>query len=469
MDDLPELAFDQILSYLSLEDRLKARDVSRIWRSRFDSYSVKSLCFSELPIDYIFQKNRLVVGEFAQNFVHSPRFDLFFTTFGQTILCNLKRLRLCDLRLEHIDEKAFAPALNSFNQLEQLDIIGFTHVFRYKIDSVELTLPMLRSIHLENFLIIEKLVLDAPKLKRIKLVNPVELHLVHNEPVESLLINRFSYIEVSELKNLQYLHHDGCIDSTLLSSLPHLKELHLDYENSALQAFKQKQQCGNVNLKIYLWGLLMNGPDDPRMESHFEYFTDENIAYMAKNPLIFADEIPLYKHLYYDVIERIPLELQANILSKFTDLREIVVDNPVQETQCFLDLLQSLHIVELKFTRCDQPLELYDRLPETVQKLHIGGTPSDFRFLLRLQHLIHLELRSLLDPDWIKRLFQELPFLLWLKSDFFTVRVTNQIGRQKQFEVRFGARAGENFPGLNTAFQFLVQVFNREKDRRCLV
>ena len=111
--DLPELPLEKMLSYLSLEDLIKSRAVSRRWHKTIDSFKVKSLCYSSHPSGFIFGKSRLVSGAFARNFISSTRFASFFNTFGQTILSNLKHLRLCDLHLGEENEKAFFQVLNS--------------------------------------------------------------------------------------------------------------------------------------------------------------------------------------------------------------------------------------------------------------------------------------------------------------------------------------------------------------------
>ena len=123
MDELPELPFEQVLSYLNLKDRLKARTVSRAWRNTFDRYSVKTLCYSARSSDFIFEKSRWVKGEFAENFISSTRFASFFDTFGQTILSSLKHLRLCDIDLCEGDQTTFVRILNPFRQLGQLGLI----------------------------------------------------------------------------------------------------------------------------------------------------------------------------------------------------------------------------------------------------------------------------------------------------------------------------------------------------------
>lgn len=110
INDLPELPFEKILGYLSLNDLIRSRAVSRRWRSTIDGFRAKSLCFSELQITevrFIREKNWLADGEFAQNFIGLSKFRSFFQAFRKTIFCNLKHLRLCDLSLIERDSRAF--------------------------------------------------------------------------------------------------------------------------------------------------------------------------------------------------------------------------------------------------------------------------------------------------------------------------------------------------------------------------
>lgn len=123
-NDLPELPFELILRYLSLEDRIKFRRVSKGWKEMIDSSKVKTLCFSDHPAGFILNKNRWVRGAFAQNFISSPNFESFFQTFGQSLISSLKHLRLCktDFRAEKVT--ILVQTLNSFKQLEELSLIG---------------------------------------------------------------------------------------------------------------------------------------------------------------------------------------------------------------------------------------------------------------------------------------------------------------------------------------------------------
>ena len=82
---------------------------------------------------------------FARNFISSLRFEWFFHTFSQPILSNLKHLRLCHLHLKQSER-----SLNSFGQLEKLDIIRFGDRFAEPGTEFELNLPMLTSLQLEE-------------------------------------------------------------------------------------------------------------------------------------------------------------------------------------------------------------------------------------------------------------------------------------------------------------------------------
>src|SRR5690625_4644818 len=103
MNNLPELAFEKVLSYLSMEDRLTSRALSRGWQWMIDHFKVKSLCCSSRPPGFIVGKKRLIIGRFSQNFISSTKTDLFFSTYGPSILSNLKHLRLCDFDLYKVE------------------------------------------------------------------------------------------------------------------------------------------------------------------------------------------------------------------------------------------------------------------------------------------------------------------------------------------------------------------------------
>ena len=194
--------------------------------------------------------------------------------------------------------------LNLFVHLKELDLLSFDYAHPTNKKKVfELNLPMLQSIWLSN-VGIEKQTLDAPRLRKVKLERCFAnlLNLVHVDSVEEVTTEDLANIEVKKLNNLKYL----CIgyfrrfDSTFLAALEQLEEIPLEIgpyiNNDNLRSdlselFEQKQRYRRVDLKIFLGGWLLNGPDDPVTKFGFDYFSNEAISYLAAHPLRLANKI----------------------------------------------------------------------------------------------------------------------------------------------------------------------------------
>ena len=220
-------------------------------------------------------------------------------------------------------------------------------------------------------------------------------------------------MEHAAAKNLKYLHcaNSSEIDSTLLSGLVQLKEAHL--LKSFVKLFQQKQRYGRTDLKIFVFGFLLNGLDGPAID----FFDNLNslIAHLFKNPSRLADEIPLWTVPSYTALDGFAPDPAINVLSRFTDLNAMEANSriPSQDVQRFLDLLKNVpNIVNLQFS-FDQPQDLFDRLPEhsTVQCLRIDRPVSDFCFLLRFEHLIVLHYWNQINAEVVRKSFEELQFL----------------------------------------------------------
>ena len=456
MDELPELAFEQILSYLCLKDVIKSRAVSRAWKLKTDNYRVKSLCYSNRPSGFIWRKSRWVSGAFAQNFISSTRCNPFFKTFGRSILSNLKHLRLCDLVLKEENPTTFIEILQSFSQLEELDIIQFDfQVYSSGMD-LELSLPMLRSIHIEYFHGVNRLTLDAPRLLQVRLDDhPRWLDLVQVESVERVIIT-FKKMELKQLKNLKQLYvglpMSSSIDPTLLSGLEQLREVHLHNGVHIPAIFEQKQRYGRADLKIYLHGLLLSGPEDPTItgSSNKELF-----VHLVENPSRLADEIPFQTTLHYSTIEQVALEVAINIVKRMIDLEMVFVDELVQDIERFLVFLNNLDkITRLQFS-CNQPQELFDRLPEhcTVQWLSIDRLPPDPQFLVRLKYLSHF-FTSSIKVECIRRILEELEFVTLLEFDYSNKRIIIEV-RLNLLSLSMNGKR-RSFLDVNALIQFLV-------------
>ena len=81
----------------------------------------------------------------------------------------------------------------------------------------------------------------------------------------------------------------------------------------------------HFDLKIYLCGYLMDGPQDPEIHSLCSYLTDKTFDYFAAHPSRLADEIPR-TNLANTAVERIARGSEVIILARFPDLKQIRVD-----------------------------------------------------------------------------------------------------------------------------------------------
>ena len=459
MEGMPELPFEHILSYLSLEDSIRCRVLSKYWRDKLKNVKTETLCFSKHPSGFIEGKGRFIRGPFAQNFISSPQFQYFFNKFSQTTFPNLKRLHLCELNLDRETRDVLGQTINSFGQLEELGLFRFGVPLAPTI-VLKLQLPMLQSIHIESVHEIGRITLTAPRLRKIKQLDCVFLwlDLVHKEPVETVLIDQLRQIKAGRLTNLRYLYTvtETGIPSTLLSELSHLKEVHLDNCEDAWRLFEQKQRYDRPDLKIYLWGLLLDGPNDVAIDLLFDHMCNESWHYLAQNQWKLADEIPLYEYLDYRSIEGVDPALENSFVRRFTDLNKLLVFEPVQDVQRFLNLLKRFpNIIALEFWS-ERQQELFDRLPEhsAVQNLtfDLDNAPSDTRFLLKLKSLVHLKLSWSIDTETIREVLEELPFLSLFE---LIEKIKIERDHRKRFKVSVGGKEAVHFTELNALLSYL--------------
>ena len=462
MNELPDLPFKLVLSYLSLEDRLKSRAVSRAWKMTIDRFRVKSLCCSNCPRDFIEGKDQWVSGTFAQNFISSSRIGCFFGTFGRSILSNLKYLRLCDLDLNFKNVKTFVQTLRSLDQLEQFDMIR-SH---YPFYEFELNLPMLKSIRLDRWTVIRSLTLEAPRLQKVKfeLYSPQTLNIVHRDSVELLFTCNSTHARgLKNLKQLYYYDLDE-IDPTLLSDLEQLKEIYLESDVHVAAILEQKRRYARTDLKVCFAGLLLTSTEY-LSQLDIRFNKEATFRCLAENQSRLADEIPFCDTLYYTPIEcvaRLGIGLKLDIVNRFTGLNEISVYSRIVDVPSFLGLLKNLTNI-FRLDICgDQPQELFDRLPEhsAVQNLVIRSKLSDFRFLLRLKNLINLQIDQSIDAESTRKALEELPFLTTLEflcvnvyPNHWNRRVSIQIDRPKRFEVSVCSRIHyKSYPAKKAGF-----------------
>ena len=435
------------------------------------------------------RNRRWASSEFAQNFIRSTKFQSFFKAYGRSVLSNLKHLRLCDLSLDLENRQAFSRTLSSFGELEELDIIRAKCV---RAKTFKLSLPMLTSIHLEDLRGIEKITLDARRLRNVKVLDCtyapyydlVRLNIVNGESVESFMTSiNPENATLRGLKNLKYLYASYLNKvSNHLFEMEQLKEIHLSSSYLVTDLFEQKRRYGRDDLKIYVHGLLWNGPNDPArliplQQSVYGPLSAEMFAFLAVNTSRLADVIPFYRCLDYSSITRVAPGLEMDVLKRFTGLNEILVDwwvrHPVPDIQRFLNLLSNFeNITSLEFripSYLPQPQDLFDRLPEhsAIQSLTIYSAPPDLAFLFRMKQLNYLKVRWSADAELVRNVFKELPLLYSFTFDVLYTDTTIERVPPKHFKVFFGGTCKRKpFPTVNAAIKYIFRIKTTSSKKR---
>lgn len=329
-------------------------------------------------------------------------------------------------------------------------------------------LPLLQSIQLNEVHGMEKLILKAPMLKKIKLWTSSlgSLDIVGGQSVEKLITCQLDSIPIRKLKNLKYLHctgYDG-FNSILLFNLKQLKEIHLDSISYIEDFFEQKRDYGPADLKIYLCGCLLDGPDDPVVDFCSDGFSEEFFDHwnrqMTENPSRLANEMPLFTSPTYPVIENAAPGSEINFLKRLTDLEEICVEDehPVEDVQRFMGMLNCFKLLPKLWFICEQPQDLLDRLPEHggIQSLAIWKEPSDLAFLFKMKRLVHLNVGWSIDAEFIQKAFEELQVLTKFEFNYKNHEVTIDIDHLKQTYVRLNGE-WTHVANLNSAIRFIAQ------------
>lgn len=429
------LPLDIVLDNLDLTDFVKLRVVSKAFCSKIDRFGLKFLCFSAFSREHIVGKRRWITNKFAQNFVHVTTSVLFFNALRGQLFSQLQHVRLCDVRLNDESRPVLVQALNSFQRLKNLDIIGLRFELlslstRYFSHRLELCLPALNHIYLEKLKGFYKLSLDAPKLKSVVFFKCYSLNLViaHPDSVESLTIHNQHRVafEFECLKNLKYLFIDRVnADSKLLSSLTQLREVHLNHLDSAQEFLKKKKR---TDLKIFYWGVLVTDLGDSllSMSCPQDKFVTSLETLLTTNSVRLANSIPFLSCFIYQPWEGLTLELMSNFLNRFSGVTTIQVNEPIQNVPRFLNLLEKLtHIERLEFVLFDQPQELFDQLSErssvqdSLQCLNLFREPKNLNFLFSLKHLVSCKLLDITHHSrsiqFVRKVLTEFPVLIYFE------------------------------------------------------
>lgn len=501
MSQLPDLPLEKVLSYLDLNDLLRARAVSREFKRKVDKFRVSSLCFSEWAPDQIEENYRLIAGKFAHNFIASSKFESFFAQFGRSVLSELAHLRLCDLDVRGKTAQLI-ETLNSLQKLQSLDLIRVLHLG----GDFKLVLPELRSIRIDELYEDSgaktspkfTLTLDAPRLSEIWIGYCLEvdlkLNIVHTESVESVRTPNFGRLAVESFKNLKLLYLGfGEISDSFLSGLEQLREIHTDHDQFE-QLNEQKQRYGRNELKVYFRGVCLDDPSDyPDFLDSMPYclnFSEEVLSFMIENYPRLADQVGYYSRIVYsqmlterpappkgpthpfysdyfmdkDDFEDLQNEtsfLRTPIPSDFWcrlfALKEIELDIESKNVEQFLQFLSACPRVRSLLIRYVQPQALLAQLPfycsPQVLKMYTW-IQEEVTFLPKFKGLIRLSLGTC-SLNFIRDVFKQQKLLRYFLFYYRGTKFQLELGKLKPPRLLLNGRELGPFTDLDMIAEFL--------------
>lgn len=458
MNELPDVPFEKVLTYLPLDDLLRTKAVSKEFYRKIANFKVRCLCVSDYERESVIDKSRLVVGAFAQNFIDWFKFK---SLFARSMLSGLRHLRVCGLNVREIKGDRSIGILNSFENLESLHLV---RVFHLPSDS-ELILPKLRVLRLAytgQF----SMSLDAPRLSEIQVLDgSPQLHIVHAKSIETVLISDDLCLPLERFRNLKILHCKTFfrLSDTLLSTLSQLREIHLGVNYSVLeQLYAQKRRYRFSDLKIYYRGLCLANPQD-HLEPTEHGLSKEVLRCIAENYSGLADQLPFIDTVFYQEIEVVP-QVPIDFWPRLTNLREIHLSDRVENAERFLNFLARFpNIQTLVFYAADQLQALLDQVPLycSPQFLQIGYDGDlNLDFISKFKDLLGLTLQNV-TSNLIQEVFKQQRFI---QSFWFVYRGTQcsiQSTRKRNQVILFTNGSERSFTDVDEVIAFLFDP-NRE-------
>lgn len=244
MDELPALFLKNVFQYLNQKESIRCSLVCRKWKLAYDLFKPTSLCayFHHFPYGKrCSYTNSSIAYECSFEIEH---FQFFQHEFTRKYFQDIKKLIIFEVDYfagNGLDGFEF-EALNYFDRLEHLELIGLTLHYR----DAKLGLPELRILDIRNNSIHKfRFELDTPKLEVLLSSSDVSKFKIHHP-------NSLKHLETSDLKNVFYDADDA----------DKQKKFRLNRKFLNLQCLVFRSRSGTVhekfiedfvNLKLLIW------------------------------------------------------------------------------------------------------------------------------------------------------------------------------------------------------------------------
>ena len=430
MDDLPCELISRILNELPLEDKLRARRISKKFLFLADTQTQKSLVIArnKLHVDFRWFDDFQKV-DFRNLLLYQQRPQLLQgNLFESRFFGNLKKLQLhCDFVFKDLD------FLQYFTELETLKL---SITCPRSVGTFDVKLPKLRSA---SVMVGERIKLNfrSSSLKDLASNRFENLVFANIERVRRLQMDKDASLNLLELKRFTGLHKLNLtlnrpesvtlLKQQLENELPELRELYIRNRLVKVQDFNGFQNLTGRMIRVYVNGLLIQHWD--QLKSFREQYLLE-----AGKLQVYLDNYPSVHRVlsgittvnYCDCWEFSSDRIPNDFHGRLVNLVRVIVSGRVtckNNLIRFLSRCERLKKLELVDPGLDQHFysNLHLCLP-VINHLVVQDRLDQFGFLFALKHLGTLKISHPLNLSLVRDLFMNLP-------DFVQIEFLNSEGR----------------------------------------
>ena len=421
MDQLPPELLSIIFNELNFNQILICKLVNKKCYSVIKNYyKLRQLSISNYSyfVCKWFYTNENVFN--CQCEIKNPNFEFNQFQINQTQFAHLKQLFI--IQQKFIETKF----LNCLSELENLSIKSSS----LKSNEISLKLCNLQTLSIEESEIIDVIILDLPKLIRLKinLFKSYKSKLIFNycDCIQLLECSRYLK-KTKKFFNLKYLYCERLCCSNLddlFAFNKKIAEVHFNGSADTFSKLKRYRQLyrKDQDLKIYFLGVKLDELPNYELTDYGFHIDERTIQFYVQNYLRLANKLPFVKLINYNCFENHFQVIPANFIRRCVNFLLLEVSSQPKYLDQFKKVLEQCGYANELFINADLSQSFFDNLHKLVPILKClkinAKNELDFSFLLNFISLEAIKLNQELSLDLIKNLFKQIKKLKYLKFSY---------------------------------------------------
>lgn len=471
--DLPDLVLFKVFDYLTIDELILIRTVSKRLKYLINEYKIKELIVRDRhDVDYNWyftykpvNLNNSIFIYWRNHIYDYPHFRTFFRH------CKRMKLRLNnDFSYDCLDE---------FKNLEHLEVDNNLY---YLYGMAIVNLPNLKILKILIQSTDGKLTINSEKLEIICLSRFETIQLVNPQTVRQLQVESYENENLKDLKNLEIFrcNHASNTDS-LIAKLPdNLKEIHAfdfttllirDEELTMINRILE-QRSKFQNLSVYFKSIKINEANIDRNSPNFNNNQIKNkFALLSKNFDSLEDKVSWIVDFEYNLLmNAFNNQLPVNFHNKFVNIHHIETKKKIEDQNHFYEFLRNCrNLVSLVLDCPSLNQEFYDKLadiPFFIEHLSLmeNEVELDCQFVLKLKLLTDFITNQDLSMQLITDISMKLSYIRRFDLKFEGTQLVVDIDLKKWFNLVYNIKNDRKVWRYLTKDEYLNVCKDLERD-----